>query len=160
MRILLQPPFGLRNAHAVQELQRMLRRLLPGHSRVNAQTLCQLSPDREHRIKGRHRFLEDDADLVAADCPHQGVVSLRDVDDSTIRAPIKQEFTARNLATPEFHQADERKRRHGLAGSGFTDDAEGLAGQNVETDILNAQNRAVPRLEFDTQLSQRGKRLI
>ena len=76
MRILLQPPFGLRNAHAAQELQRMLRRLLPVHPRVHAQTLCQLPPDREYRIEGRHRFLEDDANLVAANCPHEGVAGL------------------------------------------------------------------------------------
>ena len=85
----------------------------------------QLPSDRVQRIERRERILEDRADLAAADMPH---LLVRQVVD----ALAFQQDLARRHAPGRLEQADDGGAGERLARTGFADDAQDLAGRDVE----------------------------
>ena len=92
-----------------------------GHLRVvGDQRLLDLVADGEHRGQGGERVLEDHGDALAADLAHLEVglaeQLLAVVGDGALDAGVL------------VQKAHDGHGGHGLAGAGFADDAEGLAG--------------------------------
>src|SRR5262249_59244494 len=67
MGILLKPPPGIRDADHPEQFDGPLLRRLLRNRQVLPQRLRELKPDGQDRVERRHRFLEDHADLAAAD---------------------------------------------------------------------------------------------
>ena len=66
VRVVAQPLGGARDAHLLEQLDRLLVRLLLRHVVVPSDRLRDLRPDRQRRVERRHRVLEDHRDLAAA----------------------------------------------------------------------------------------------
>src|SRR5882757_8172832 len=66
MRVIVGAAAGIGNAYKIEQLDRALPRGRPGHFLVLLNGLGDLFGYRQHRIKRRHRILEDHRDLAAA----------------------------------------------------------------------------------------------
>ena len=69
VRIVPEPPRRLGDADHLQQFQRPQGTPAPVEAGVGAQVFLDLQADRQHRIEGGHRLLEDHRDLPAADRP-------------------------------------------------------------------------------------------
>ena len=67
VRILVDAPVGSGDAHEVEQLDRAAARVAPRQAEMAAQHLADLVADLERRVERRHRLLEDERDLAAAD---------------------------------------------------------------------------------------------
>ena len=85
-----------------------------------------------HGVQARHRLLEDDGDLVAADLLHLLHGELRQL------PAVKEDAAARDIAVA-VEQLEHAHRRDALAGAALADDAQRLAG-------LDRVGHAVDRL--------------
>ena len=74
MRIGIEALLGLLQAHQVQQFQGARARRGPAHAAMQHQGLADLPLDRVQRIERGHRFLEDDADAIAAHLPQRRLV--------------------------------------------------------------------------------------
>ena len=74
VRVVIDPPVGLRDAHQSQQLDRpLLRGLLRDLLVVQPDHLDDLPADLVERVQARQRILEDHADLGAPDAGHLGL---------------------------------------------------------------------------------------
>ena len=95
------------------------------------QRFAQLLPDGQHRVQGRHRFLKDHGQLVAAQVGHLSGFQPQQI---AVREADLAAVDARRLRWQETHQ------RHGgdaFAAAGFAHHANGLSGLNGERDLLH-----------------------
>ncbi len=67
VRVLVERRLGVGHLDHLEQLDRALLRVGGAHLEVQSQRLDDLEPDRVDRVQGRHRLLEDDRDVVAAD---------------------------------------------------------------------------------------------
>ena len=125
--------FGVRDAHRVEELERLLVRLVLGDVEVVAEALGELPADLHHRVERGHRVLEDHGHLGAPQGPQ---LVLRRADE--LLAGVGGRPGADDVLGGE--QAHDRAGQHGLAGARLADDAEGLA-------PLEAEGHAVDGLD-------------
>ena len=119
MRILRQPLLGRGNADRGEQLDAALFGAGVVKLEMLLQRLDQLGADREHRIERRHRVLEHDRQRAAAQLAQ------------FLRRKLQQILAVEHHAAGEFcllrQQLQDRPRQHGLAATGFADDAERLA---------------------------------
>ena len=84
---------------------------------------CHLARHREHRIQGRHWFLEDHRDTGAAQFSEPRLVELMQF------LTVKTQTPRRYAAGRRRYEAEQRERRHALAAAGFADETDDLAGE-------------------------------
>src|SRR5436190_22432128 len=93
--------------------------------------LRDLKADTEDRIEARDRVLQDDCDAGAADPPHLAL-GLRE----QILA-IETDRAADDLGVGLRHQPQDRQRSHRFAAARLADNAETLAGIELEADAVD-----------------------
>ena len=146
MGVVVEPLLRARDADEIQQLDGALAGFALVHLEMQLERLGDLPADREHRIQARHGVLEDHRDVVAADAPDLVVVHLQDVltveDDRSFRDP------PRGLRD----EAHERERGDRLPAAGFADEAERLAGLEVERHAVDGVHHAVAREELRVQV--------
>jgi len=104
-----------------------------------------------HRVERRQRLLEDEADLAAAHRAHRRLVEPRQ------RAALEPDLAARDGQAGR-QQPRYGARGDGLAGAGFADEAQRLAGTDVERHALDQRHAA----DADAQRldAEQGRRLL
>src|ERR1700759_4606883 len=95
---------------------------------MGAQGLGDLLADREHRIERAHRLLEDHADAPAADPAHLARADLQEI------AAVEQDLAGHAALGPR-QEAQDGEAGDGLAAARFADDAQPLAGPELEADV-------------------------
>ena len=70
MRIAAQDGLRLRNAHQLQHPSGLVERLIAAQPLMQADGLGDLFPDRENRVQGGHRLLEDHRNVRPAHALH------------------------------------------------------------------------------------------
>ena len=95
---------------------------------------------RQPRIQGREGVLEDEADFLAVGSERLGRET-RQIHGGARPRPV-QDFAARR-----FEDAQQAAARSGFAASGFADQAQRLAGPNVETDVVHGADGAAVALQ-------------
>ncbi len=135
MRIAFQPPGRIGNANLGQQFDDAILRRLAAQADMEFENLADLTLDGVERIERGHRLLEDDGDVVAADLAHGALRS-------------GQQFLALEVDRAGWmagcrigQQLHHRHRGHGLAGSGFAHQRDGLARVDVERDPVDRERR-------------------
>ena len=125
---------------------------------VQAHRLGDLPADAEDRVERGHWVLEDHRDPVAAELLHASLRQVRELDPVEAHRPVDD--PSRGL-----QQSHDAERGDRLPAPGLADDAEDLAGTNVERDALDGLDGAAARREVGVQvadlqqrLAQRGRR--
>src|SRR5258708_34983766 len=113
--------------------------------------LDDLAADGIERIEAGQRILEDGADPGAAYFAHLLVGQVVD-------APSFEPDLARGDAAGWLEQADDGVAGQRLAGARFADDAQNLAGGDVERHVVDGEQGAAPRRELDAQVLDLEKR--
>src|SRR5712672_695844 len=134
-----------RNADLLQEIERASARFRRRQWQMGLDGLDELAADGRERIEAGQRILEDGADPGAAYFAHLLVGQVVD-------APSFEADLARGDAARRLEQADDGVAGQRLAGPRFTDDAQDLAGRDVERHIVDGQQGAAPRRELDAQV--------
>jgi hypothetical protein len=90
--------------------------------------------DGKHRIERAHRLLEDHGNAATPDAAHRAGAASGEID------PVEQD---RAVETGQIvrQQPQDRKARDGLAAAALADDADALAGCDVEIDLRVAARR-------------------
>ena len=70
MRIRPHHPFNFVNAHLLQALRDLRRRLSLAHAAMDDQRLSDLAADLHRRVEGRHGLLRYVGDLLTAEAAH------------------------------------------------------------------------------------------
>ena len=135
VRVLVEAPLGLGDADGVEELERLLVRLVLGDVEVVAEGLGDLPADLHHRVERGHRVLEDHRHLGA---PDGSQLVLRCADE--LLALVGDRPGADDVLGGE--QAHDRAGQHGLARAGLADDAERLAALEAEGDTVDGLDDA------------------
>src|SRR5438876_1427209 len=122
--------------------------------------LDDLRPDRMDGTEGRHRLLEHEADIAAADRTHLGAVGLqlRDVDLRSVLA--REDDLSLDDAPGRIDDAQDRLRRDALAAAALADDAERLSREDVEGDAVDGLRDAFVLEEARPQVPYREQRLV
>ena len=120
VRIVVEAARGGRHAHLLQQLDRPLAPRPPAEVGVRAQVLVDLAMHGEDGIEGRHRLLEDHADLAAAHGPPGRLVHRHEV------APEPGRDALDPPGRPD--QPHDRPQRHALPGARLADEPQHLAG--------------------------------
>ena len=141
VRVVLHPPPGLGDADELEHLPRPVHRLALARSLVDANRLGDLLADGVHRVERRHRLLEDHRDLVAADALHLAVAERHEV------APLEHDPAPLPDLARRLDQPHDRERADRLAAAGLTDEAEGLAGVELEVDPVDGPDRPLAGTE-------------
>ena len=135
-----------RNAGFLQQRDGARARFVGVDRQMRLDRLDELPADRVERVQRGQRVLEDRADLAAADLAHRLVRQV--VDALALEPDLAAGDAARRL-----EQADDRGAGERLAGARLADHAQHLAGRDVEGDVVERQQRAAPRREFDAQVA-------
>src|ERR1700730_320511 len=115
--------------------------------------LDELAADRIERIEAGQRILEDGADPRTAPVAHLLVGQVVDT-------PAFEPDLARGDAAGRLEQADDGVAGERLAGARFAHDAQNLAGGDIERHVVDRQQGAAPRWEFDAQVLDLEQRRI
>ena len=134
VRVLLQAAVRLVDADQLQQLLSAGPGFLLGLFGVQQDDLDDLVADGVHRVQTRHRVLEDDGDLVAADLAE---LLLGHFVDLVAVEPHR----AADQTAGVSGQAHDGIRRDRLAGAGLADDAQHVA-------LVHAEGHAVQRLDL------------
>ena len=97
-------------------------------------------------VQGRHGFLEDDADVPAADAVHVRFLGLDQV------ASLEQDFPVQDFSHGLGQKADDGHGRDALAAAGFPHDAYAGALGDGEADAVHRFQQAGFRLESGDQV--------
>ena len=151
VRILIEALLGRRDAGLLQQPDRALASLGGADRQVRLDRLDQLLADRVQRIERRQRILEDRADVTTAHLAH---LLVRQVVDP---APVESDFAAGDPAG-RVEQADDGGAGERLACAGLADDAQNLAGRDLERDIVQRHERAEPGRKLDPQVADLEQR--
>ena len=127
---------------------------------VQQDRLDDLVADRVHRAEGGHRLLRDQRDLARRGCraspaPRGG--SLREIDRLRAVAPAEADLARGDAAGP-FDQLQDRLHGHALAAAAFADDAEHLAGHDVEAGAVDGAHQPLVHREGDAEVADREQR--
>ena len=131
----------LGDAHRVEHADGFFQCILPAHALVVHQHLGELPADPKIGVEGGHRVLEDHRDLLGADAIEFAFWQVED-----LAAVIADAAAGTTVLGQQTHQGE-----HGLAlaGAGFADDAEGLAGFHREADAVDRIDNTVEGVEGD-----------
>ena len=112
---------------------------------VRLERLADLPADRQHRVQRGHRVLEDHRDLAAADRAQLLVRQREQVAAAEHRRALRDAAVARQ-------DPEQRERGDALAAARLADDAERLAGRDVEGDPVDGVDEPALRPEPDVQV--------
>jgi len=146
VRVVVKPPPGVRNSDKSQQFMRPFARLSACQPHVPAQGFHKLEPDGEHRIQRCHRVLEHETDSRAANGSQSPVVGLEEI------LPLEQDLTVTDLGGRGGQEAEKRHHRHRLARTGFADNAQKLAGTEIETHGIDRMHLALPGPEHGLEI--------
>ncbi len=151
VRVGAEPGLRLANADLFEQLERAPARRRLVQAAMDLQHLADLPLDRVQRVERGHRFLEDDADLVAAHRPQLLLVRLEEI--LALEVDLARRMDRRGRQQPHH-----RERRHRLARTGFADQRHRLALDDVETGTLDRHGRRAALLEGDPEIADREER--
>src|SRR4051794_33277351 len=144
MWILVDAPLRCGDANEVEQLDRSPARVAAGHVEMVTEHLADLVPDLERRVERRHRLLEDERDLAAANTPQPRRRRRQQV------LPVEHRPAGDDgrlgKKSQEGHEA------HALAAAGLADDAEHLLLAEREREPIDRVDRAVVGLEADGEI--------
>ena len=152
-RVLPQPLFHVRHADFRQHVASDVHGLLLVDLAMQQHGLGDLVADAMHGREGGHRFLEDHADLPAAD--FEQCVRLIVQCSQIGRQPslvLVQNLPAGN-PTRFLDQAQDRIAGDALAAAAFADEGNGLATRQIKAHAADGLRRAVDRVEHDFQIA-------
>ncbi len=135
--IVVEPAGRIRNADKLQHLERTLAGGLTARIAVDADRLGNLRPDGVDRIEARHRLLEDHRDAIAANAAHLALVESSEI------LPPEAHGAADDASDAARQQPQDRECSHTLAAARLADDADGLAGKDLEGDAVDRASDAV-----------------
>src|SRR5215468_8178086 len=115
MRIFAGASSRLSDADKVQHFDGLCFGSPAAESLMQPQCLADLPAYRQHRVKARHRFLEDHADLVTPDVAHGAIIEGKEVD-------AVESYGAGDLAGRFRDKAQNGVRGNRLSAAAFTDD--------------------------------------
>src|SRR5262249_43821792 len=120
---------------------------------VDPVRLDDLRPDREVRVHGRERILEDHRHPLAAQAAHRVGRGAHDL------GPVEPDLPVDPRVAPVV-QAENAEAADRLAGAGLADDAQRAAAFELERDAVDAAHQAVIGREVDLQIPyvQKGRR--
>ena len=119
-------PFGFGNADKLEQFQRPYGRSAALHVFVHDEDFDDLLFNRKDRIERAHRLLKDHADAAAANALELLVGRLEQID------PVQHDAAAGMLRLAPRQQPRDGQRGNRFARAGFSDDAQGFAGGEVE----------------------------
>jgi hypothetical protein len=143
VRIGVDAPRGVGQAHALEQAQRLGARGARVHAAMQPQGLGDLPADAVQRIERRHRLLKDHADAVAAQRAPGRVVEPDQL------APVEADRAGHSRALRQ--EAHQRQRGHRLAAAGFADQPQGFAAPQLEADAAQRIGGAARGVERDAQ---------
>ena len=144
VRILGEPPLGLRDLDFGQQGKRPFGGLPLGQRQVGANGLGELLPDGEHRVEAGERILKDHADASATQATDG--LALQRIDAHTFQrdATVCQ-------PTRRLDESGNGQTGHRFSGTGFTDHTENFARCNLERDLVQHLVRAAVGVEDDIE---------
>ncbi len=148
VRVIAQACLGARDTDAVEQFGGPRVRLLPLHVEMRLERFPDLPADREHRVQARHRVLEDHRDLLATNPPELAVGELDEI------AAAEESATCGNAAGTR-EDPEQSEGGHALPAARLADDAERLAGRDVEGDAVDGVDRPARGPELDPQVLDR-----
>ena len=154
MRIAGETGFRFGNADLCQQFQRPRPRGGTADAAVQLQDLADLRLDRMQRVERRHRLLEDDRDVVAANAPD---LVLRQVDQF---AALEVDAARRMRRGRIRQQLQDRQRADGFAGAGFTDQRHALAALDLEGNMVDRDRGPARLVKRHRQIADIEQRLV
>ncbi len=133
------------DADALEPEDRPLARLGGADRQMRAHGFHQLAADGVERVQRGQRILEDGADLLAAD--RAELVWTHIVDAFAVEPDL-----ATTDAAGRLEQADDGGPGERLAGAALADDAEDLAGFDLERDAVERKQLAAAGVELDGEV--------
>ena len=156
MGVLVDPRGGIGNADLVQHVDGELPGLAAAKAPVQPDRLDHLVADGIDRAEGSHRFLKDHADLAAAQGSETPAarIQLLDLDQASILGAVMH---AGLVAQPGGGRQQPHQRLGGdrFAGTGFSDQAERLAGFDLKSHALHRRDHALIGAERDREVLHR-----
>ena len=134
------------HADQAEQADRLLPRLAPVHAAVQAERLADLVADREDRIEGGHRLLEDHRDVVAPHRAHVAVVQRGQL------APPQADRSALDAAGRFGQQPHDRQGGDRLAAAGLADQSHRLALAHLQVEPVHGAHHVVVQVEADLQI--------
>jgi hypothetical protein len=123
-------------------------------SRVPGRGLGDLLAGGQQRIEIRHWILEDVSDCLPAERAQRFPIERRQIDAVEHDAAVAS-------APRRREQAEERAHRHGLAAARFADEADDLAGVDVEVDSFDGADGSAARArKLDAELAHGKERAM
>ena len=144
VRVVARPLLRVRDADAVEQLDRDPARVLPGGVLVREHGLGDLVADAVHRVQRRERVLEDHRDVAPADLA-QLVGGQRE------QLGALEDDLAADLGALAVEQAHDREVGDALPRARLADDAERLAAAKGERDVGDRLHHAVRGREANRQ---------
>ena len=151
MRVAVDALRGAGDADQLQPFDRAAARLRQADRQVRRHGLREVSAHGVERIHRGERVLEGGADLTAADAAHLLVAEIVDP------LAVQQDLPADDPPRGSQKTAD-RRPRHRLAGPRFADDAQHLARGDLEGDVVERDQRAVPGRELGARFADLEER--
>jgi hypothetical protein len=149
--VLVQPRRRVRlgrvDLNPLQQVARNAARRAPTHRSVRGDALDQLVPHGEERVQGRHRVLQDHRDAAAAEPVHLGLRQRQQVD------AVEADAAADDAGRAVGQHPHDREAREALAGAGFADETQGLAGVHREAHAGHGCDRRASADELHRQLA-------
>ena len=131
-----EPGFRFRNADPAEQFRGPVPRLLAAHSQMGAQRLAELVAHGEDGIEGRHRILEDETNLPAADPPKRLRIELKQIPS------LEDRLTGQDLGGRRGQQPHHGQHGRTLAGAAFAHQPEELPLPDLEADAVHRMNIA------------------
>jgi hypothetical protein len=137
--------FRVADADVVQKLEDPRAGLRTGQALMEGEAFADLPVDGVQRIEARHRLLEDEADVVAAE-PAQGGLG----GGGDLGAAVADRAGDVGVVG---QQADGGKRRHGLARAALADERQRFAGVEIEADAAHRRGGLAALDEADREVA-------
>ena len=152
VRIRVHTLLGVGDTHETQHLDGTLARGLLVETVMQADVLDHLGANLEHRVKSRHRVLEDHRDVLATKLAELSLGGMHDV------LAVEHDAAALDLAGlgQKVHQ---RARGDGLAGTRLTNNGKGLAAIEREAHAVDGLGDAGSRVEVRLKVVDLNKML-
>ena len=146
MRILLEPARRIGNADQAEQFDGARARLVRVHAEMDGERLGDLQSDGQDRIERGHRLLEDHRDFAASELAHLLFRERQQI------AAVEHHAAFGDAAGQSRQQPHDRQRRYRLAGAGFADDRDHLAGVDVKRQSLHRADHAARGQELDMEV--------
>ena len=130
MRVGRHDEFGVRQFDTFEPCNRLCLGFRTGNIGMGQNGFNKLVANGEHRVKGMHRFLEDEPDIGTSHLAH-----LLDIQGQQI-TPFEQHFAGFDAAGP-IDQIDQRHGRGAFPGTGFADQTAHASSANVKADVIH-----------------------